>query len=99
MIQVRAIGSNNLNHLADMLQEIHRRDLAEKVRKFQADGKLPIFKYMKEHLFNRLLTLTHLSLEIFSTLFYIHTYIHTFIHTLFLPPQRGFSGTMIILHY
>ena len=26
-----------------MLQEIHRRDLAEKVRKFQADGKLRIF--------------------------------------------------------
>ena len=25
-------------------------------------------------------------------------YIHTYIHTLLLPPQRGFSGTMITLH-
>jgi len=25
--------------------------------------------------------------------------LHTYIHTLLLPPQRGFSGTLNILHY
>ena len=25
--------------------------------------------------------------------------LRTYIHTLLLPPQRNFSGTMIILHY
>ena len=29
----------------------------------------------------------------------LRTYIHTYIHTLLLAPQRGFSGTVIILHY
>lgn len=37
MIQCGRIGPCNLDHLADMLQEIHRRDLAERVRKFQSD--------------------------------------------------------------
>ena len=36
----------------------------------------------------------------FASLYiYIHTYIHTYIITLLLPPQKGFSGKMIILHY
>lgn len=48
LIQVGTLGSNNLNHLADMLQEIHRRDLAEKVRKFQAVGKLLILLKVHE---------------------------------------------------
>ena len=39
LIQSGSMGPNNLNHLVQMLQEIHRRDLAEKVRKFQADGR------------------------------------------------------------
>lgn len=43
MIQCGSIGPCNLDHLADMLQEIHRRDLAERVRKFQSDGMLLLF--------------------------------------------------------
>jgi len=40
MIQKGDLGPSKLDHLADMLQEIHRRDLAEKVKKFQAEGML-----------------------------------------------------------
>ena len=43
MIQCGSIGPCNLDHLADMLQEIHRRDLAERVRKFQSDGMFLLF--------------------------------------------------------
>lgn len=43
MIQCGRIGACNLDHLADMLQEIHRRDLAERVRKFQSDGMFLLF--------------------------------------------------------
>ena len=35
--------------------------------------------------------------EFASLYIYIHTY--TYIITLLLPPQKGFSGKMIILHY
>ena len=38
MIQRENLGPCKLDHLADMLQEIHRRDLAEKVKKFQSEG-------------------------------------------------------------
>ena len=38
MIQRGDLGACKLDHLADMLQEIHRRDLAEKVKKFQSEG-------------------------------------------------------------
>lgn len=38
LVQRGSIGQNNMNHLVNMLQEIHRKDLAEKVRKFQGDG-------------------------------------------------------------
>ena len=38
MIQCGSLGPRNMDDLADMLQEIHRRDLAEKVKKFQSEG-------------------------------------------------------------
>ena len=40
MIQNGSLSPRNLDHLAEMLQEVHRRDLAEKVRKFQSEGVL-----------------------------------------------------------
>lgn len=38
MIQNGSLSAGNLDHLAEMLQEVHRRDLAEKVRKFHSEG-------------------------------------------------------------
>lgn len=38
MIQRGSLGPCNMDDLADMLQQIHRRDLAEKVKKVQSEG-------------------------------------------------------------
>lgn len=45
MIQRGSLGPCNLDHLADMLQEVHRRDLAEKVKKFQSEGMFIWLKF------------------------------------------------------
>ena len=44
---VYSLSGLTADQCTHVLRDIHCRDLAEKVRKFQADGKLPVFfKYI-----------------------------------------------------
>lgn len=91
MIQQGNLGPCKLDHLVDMLQEIHRRDLAEKVKKFQSEGMFNWLKFVFHVVLHRFV----LWLKVLKPVFYLFSFSVCFeitIHTL-QELLRGFQDT------
>lgn len=70
MIQRGNLGPCKLDHLVDMLQEIHRRDLAEKVKKFQSEGMFNWLKFVFHVVLHRFV----LWLKVLKPVFYLFSF-------------------------
>ena len=90
MIQRGNLGPCKLDHLVDMLQEIHRRDLAEKVKKFQSEGMFNWLKFVFHVVLHRFVLWLKVLKPVFLFIFFFCLFWNYHLHIA--RTYKGFSG-------